>query len=305
MVTLLSTHLKSRREARGLSQEQAADLLSVDKDTISRWERGKNRPTGRSLIETLKLEYSISQNELNDWFAEMAIQNLNLDKQYFIRGYEYLSAVGIDEEELLNRLIEIDVSLVPRLTLLDEGSPEQWAPIFHSSPFTWKLLTWGDQIVGYWHYLFLKDEHFERVKKGNLRDSEITLSMLEYPSLVNTDNNYKLYMIMIGVHGAHQHQGSGSKLVRSFVNEIDRFAANNVFISDFVAVAYTPQGLTLCNDFGMECIGRHTSARAGELAEIFYATGHQVAKQGHLSKHPKIARAYFRRFPSPAVADTP
>lgn len=297
LAPLLSIQLRARREARGLTQEQAADLLAVDRDTISRWERGKTRPSGSLLIETLRREYSISQKELDDWFAEWAIQELSSDSQYFIRGYEYLGAAGIDEEELLERLIEIDAALVPRLTYLDEGSVAQWAPIFQSSPFTWRLLTWGDQVVGYWHYVFLRDQYFERVKQGKLRDSEIETSMLEFPSLVDKTKNYKMYIIMIGIHGSHQHLGPGSKLVRSFVNEIERSAANGLFVSDFVAVAYTPQGLTLCNDFGMTPIGRHESAKAGELAEIFYATGNQVAKQGHLSKHPRIARAYLQRFP--------
>jgi len=296
MAPLLSIHLKARRDARGLSQEEAGELLSVDKDTISRWERGKNRPSGPSLIESLKREYAISQPELDDWFAEWAINALESDNQYFIRGYEYLAAAGIDEDELLGRLIAIDAALVPRLTFLDEGSVEQWAPIFQSSPFSWRLLTWGDQIVGYWHYVYLKEEYFSQVKQGTLRDSEIRISMLDYPSLVDKTKSHKMYIIMIGVHGSHQHLGPGSKLVRSLVTEIARSAANGQFVSEFVAVAYTPQGITLCSDFGMTLVGRHTAAPDGELAEIFYATGYQVATQGHLSKHPKIARAYLQRF---------
>ncbi|WP_439587755.1 helix-turn-helix domain-containing protein [Hydrogenophaga sp.] len=298
MAQLLALHLKTRREARGLSQEQAAELFSVDKDTISRWERGKNRPTGIALLEALRREYSISQKELDDWFSEWALQNLGSDQQYWVRDFGYLGATGIDEEKLLEKLIEIDVALIPRLTHQDEGSVAQWAPIFQASPFTWKLLTWGDQIVGYWQFVFLKDEYFELVKQGKLRDSEIDPSMLEYPSLVDMSRNYRMYIIMIGVHGSHQRPGPNMRLIQSFVKEIENFTTNGWFISEFVAVAFTPQGVTLCNDFGMTFIGRHTAARAGELAEIFHATGRQVALQGHFSKRPKIAGPYLKRFPS-------
>ena len=39
----------------GLSQEAMARRLKVDPGTLAKWERGKKRPEGRSLIRLLKL----------------------------------------------------------------------------------------------------------------------------------------------------------------------------------------------------------------------------------------------------------
>lgn len=297
MSSSLGQLLLTRRKARGLSREDAAELFSVDTGTVFRWERDTNRPTGKALMEALKREYAISQEELDNCFARGS------GKHYVMQGYDYLAKAGIDEEGLLEKLIELDLSLIPRLSSHDEGSVEQWAPIFHASPFSWQLLTCDNKIVGYWHYVFLKDEYFELVKLGKLRDSELEPAMLEFPSLVDMSRNYKMYIIMLGVHGSHQKGNSGTTLVRSFVREFQTSTTEGLFVSELVAVAYTYQGQALCEDFGMTFIGRHPAARAGELAQIFHATGRQVAQQGHLSKYPKIARPYLKRFPSAQAVD--
>jgi transcriptional regulator with XRE-family HTH domain len=38
--------IKTRRKDMGLTQEEFAELIGVDRVTVSRWERGTNRPVG-------------------------------------------------------------------------------------------------------------------------------------------------------------------------------------------------------------------------------------------------------------------
>lgn len=297
MLPLMSVQLRSRREARGLSQEQAAERLGVDTDTVSRWERGKNRPLGVAVLTLLKAEYEVSQAELDDWFSEWSLRRVRESDKYFVRGHEFLAASGMDEEELLEKIIELDVSMIPSLTAVDEGTVEQWAPIFHASPLTWKLLTHGGKIVGYWQYVCLADQYFEQVKNGTLRDSQIELPMLEFPCFLRPDKTYKMYIVMMGVHNAHQFFGPGSMLVNSFIREIERAAANGLFFSEFVTVAYSVQGMNLCRNFGLDHIGRLGPPNRNAIAEIYHGTGDKVARIGHASKHPGLALAYKVRFP--------
>lgn len=42
--------LSARKEA-GITQEEAARILSVDQTAVSNWERGKNRPRASLLVE--------------------------------------------------------------------------------------------------------------------------------------------------------------------------------------------------------------------------------------------------------------
>jgi len=296
MLPLMSVQLKGRREARGLSQEMAAERLGVDKDTVSRWERGKNRPVGVAVLGAIKAVYGVSQAELDDWFSEWSMKRVRESDRYFVRGHEFLASSGMDEVDLVEKIIELDISMIPSLTAIDEGSVEQWVPIFSASPLTWKLLTYAGNIVGYWHYVCLKDQYFEQVKSGALRDSKINAHMLDFPCFLNPAKSYKMYVTMIGVHNAHQFFGPGGKLINSFIREIERAAENGLFFSEFASVAYTPQGESLCKNFGLERIGQLRSPDHNSMAEIFHSTGEQIVRKGHASKIPGLVRAYKERF---------
>lgn len=297
MLPLLSIQLRARREARGLGQEDAARLFGVDKDTVSRWERGRSKPSSPSVLSTIKLEYSITQKNLDDWFFEWAILELKEGDRYFIRGSEFLSASGISENDLLGLLVDIDSDLVPNMNPLEMGTIEQWVPIFHASPSTWRLLTYGDKVVGYWHYLYLKNEYFDLVKNGQLRDSQITPEMLDHPTFLQPEKTYKLYMVMIGIHSTHRFMGAGGKLINSFLLELERTARQGILFSEFATVAHTRPGEALCRDLGMEKIGNHTSHTEHAPAEIFLTTGAKIADTSPLKNNREILRRYRERFP--------
>ncbi|MGE4050186.1 MAG: helix-turn-helix domain-containing protein [Piscinibacter sp.] len=297
VLPLLSIQLRARREARGLSQEEAAELLGVDKDTLSRWERGLNRPRGVAAIDALKSHYGATQRELDDWYGEWILREESAEERYFVRGYDYLMAHEIDEEELVRALIELDLLLVPRMCLADLGTVDQWTPVFRASPFTWRILTHGERIVGYWLYVCLKEEQFALAKQGGLRDSEITVDTIEAPVYLAPNRPYRMYVVMIGVHPAHQHLGAGAKLISSFVREIHRAAFNGLFFEEIVAVAFTPHGFELCRGFGLSPNGARVSTTSGNgHAEVFHAPWHQVMASQPFTSSPKVAAAYAGQF---------
>ena len=57
--------LKEARERRGFSRDVLADLISVSKETIARWERGKRSPDARALkkLQRLSVFQSSSRSE--------------------------------------------------------------------------------------------------------------------------------------------------------------------------------------------------------------------------------------------------
>ncbi len=183
--------------------------------------------------------------------------------------------------------------MIPTLTTIDEGTVEQWAPIFQASPLTWKLLTNGKN-RGLLAIRLPRGPVFEQVKHGMLRDSQITLPMLDFPCFLTPEKTYKMYVVMMGVHNSHQFFGSGGKLINSLIREIENAAANGLFFSEIVTVAYTSQGINLCKNFGLEQIGHLGLPDSTPAAKIFYGTGDRIGRVGHLSKIPSLARAYIR-----------
>lgn len=294
----MALKLRARRQALGMSQEAAAERLDVDKDTISRWERGRTRPVGKATLDLLKVVYGVTQAELNDWFGDWSTRKLVNDDKYFLHGREFLDANGMDEEELLQQLIELDATMIPNLATIDEGTISQWAPIFEASPLGWKLLTHDGAIVGYWHYVCLQEEFFEKIKAGELRDSELTLSMLEFPCYLDENKTYRMYIIMMGVHNSHQYFTSGGKLVHSFIREIEKAATNGLYFSEFLTVAHTPQGVSICRSFGLDSIGTLASSSHGSEGFIFYGIGSQLAGLDRFKKYPALSRLYRERFRS-------
>lgn len=291
----LSLFIVARREARGLSQANLAEKVGTDTTTVSRWETGKNRPKGKETLSKLKAVLDIEQAELDrlflDWFSDE--QHM---KRYTIQGYEFLEANGMDEYDLLDRLIAIDTAVIPEIKREEEGTTDQWAPIFHASPYTWKLLTTGDEVAGYWHYVCLNDERFQMAKAGKLQESNIKNDMLVHLTHSGSERDYKMFISMIAIDSKHQQPEISSKLLLSFIREFGRLAKAGFFFSEICAVAFTPIGLQMCLDFGMEKIGRQEGIGDDLIGDVFLMTGKDVPRRGFLAKNSLVANAYRKRF---------
>ena len=59
-----SEKITAARKAKGLSQKAAAELLSVSRQAVAKWENGKSRPSAESLLALSKL-YGIPPEELS------------------------------------------------------------------------------------------------------------------------------------------------------------------------------------------------------------------------------------------------
>ena len=59
-----SEKITAARKAKGLSQEAAAELLSVSRQAVAKWENGKSRPSTENLLALSKL-YGIPPEELS------------------------------------------------------------------------------------------------------------------------------------------------------------------------------------------------------------------------------------------------
>lgn len=163
-------------------------------------------------------------------------------------------AWGWSGETLLRWLIDLDRQLI-RGDMSDalEGTAPQWAPVFMAHPETWVLLVKGPKrIVGYWHFVALRDEPFMRAKACGLLDGEITAETVES---IDVPGTYNLYFTLLGVLPEHP-MGRG-KLIQSFLESLEALAERGVFFREMCTNAMTTESQTLCDNFGMAHIGSH------------------------------------------------
>lgn len=293
----LSILLKSFREANGYTQDDICEILEIEKSTLSRWENGLAKPTGREMIEKIKKFYSISTEELQilflDWNSSIGESGSKSD--YRILGYQALELLGLSEEQLIERLIQLDYSTMSGINPDQVGSVDQWTRIIKASPFTWKVLVFGQEIVGYWFYICLNDRTFEKAKNGELKESQIDVEDIVVPYNLDKDKVYKMYILALTIDRKHQDPINGGKFILSFVNDIRRLAEGGVFFSEACTVAHTLEGFNICKYFNFRPIGRQKVATDGQIAEVYHMSGKDIAKP-NMSTDQKLSRIYQRRF---------
>jgi len=293
---LLARQLKARRQALGATQEEMAARLGVDKTTLWRWESGKTLPKSKTALQRLRRAYGASQDELNEWFAGATVGGSISEAGYVARGYDFLVEKGIDLHDLLDRLIEIDTQLLPNVRTPEEGTAEQWLPLLQESTSTWRILTYGEEIVGYSLYLCLTAEAFALAMDGRLRDGEIEPSMVEFPLPLDSGQTYRMYIVMFGVDPPHQGPAADMILLRDFVREMQAAAEAGVFFSKVCTVAFSCKSAYLCRQIGMRTISRYRHCRNGDVGEVFYLEGSEIADTGLAANNHRLANLYRKRF---------
>lgn len=293
----LSILLKSFREANGYTQDDICEILEIEKSTLSRWENGLAKPTGRDMVEKIKKFYSISSEEMQilflDWNSSRGESGTKAD--YQILGYQSLDLLDLSEEQLIERLIQLDYSTMSGVNFDQVGSVDQWTRVMKASPFTWRVLVFGQEVVGYWFYVCLNDSTFERAKKGDLKESQIDLENIVIPYNLDKQKLYKMYILALTIDRKHQDPINGGKFILSFINDMRRLAEGGIFFSEVCTVAHTREGSNICKHFNMQEIARQKVAPNGQIAEVFHITGRDIARQ-NMNVDQKLSRIYQQRF---------
>ena len=168
---------------------------------------------------------------------------------------ELIKKFGMEHLDIETELENLALQTMDGLRDHDDwlGDPEQWAENHLKSPDTTRILVHDGKIVGYYYFLFLEKEHIESMKNGTMSDSDITPD-----KIVCTDwpGEYSCYFMDIAVFPEHRFGGKpGAKiLLDDFESQIKKYAANDTFISELCACAFTTYGETWCKKFGMQAV---------------------------------------------------
>lgn len=291
MTSKFAAAIKAGLHKYGITQAEFSEKVEVEPNTVSRWVTDKHmpeRPIFNRIVEFFGWSEEKADMLLEDWY-----ENDHGERRFRVAGAEFVqSNFNGDYVKFLEKIIELDEETIIGIRKEHEGTPEQWAPIFQTSPYTWKVLISSGEIVGYWQFVCLKDEYFRMVAEGELVDSEITVDMLDYPVV---DGNYNAYFCVLTMKSSFRGHDATKILNESLKKCIFNFTKNGILFKAFYATAFTPEGKRMCELLGMDLVKRHPRALDSEVAEIFKIEGRSV-KKSYWGRDSFIQKTYREEF---------
>ncbi len=158
---------------------------------------------------------------------------------------------------LLTRLIYLDYADMPGLTKQDEGLHKDWVPVFRKSPWSARYLVDGDlNILGYWHFVALKEPYYRKARKGLLLDSNITADRIY---ALDRKGHYNMYFVETVLQPELRDTDAIVMLDDSFYDAIYDFARSGVFFKERITNAITDAGVRRATGLGMKYMTRNIS----------------------------------------------
>jgi len=106
------------------------------------------------------------------------------------------------------------------------------------------------KIIGYFTLFPVTDDLYEEIKSGNFKDNDLNTENIR---TYDIPDFYKLYVACVCVHPDYQNTTAFHKLYNSLVKMMyDLATEKEIFITDIITEASTPQGLKLCKILGFK-----------------------------------------------------
>ncbi len=158
-------------------------------------------------------------------------------------------------ETLLDRLIYLDYADMQGITKEEEGTRDNWVSVFKKSPYSSRYLVDNNlNILGYWHFVALKEELFKKAKKGLMLDYEITADKVYS---LDKKGRYKMYFVETVTHPDITNTDAAAMLDESFYDSVYDFARSGIFFTERLTNAITPNAVKRAIGFGMKFVAKN------------------------------------------------
>ncbi len=306
--------LRERRLRRGDTQESTAFAIGCDIGTIGRWERHRMCVTTHreGLRAYLGIDHGIFE-ELLVRQAEVVARRRERPcpgshpqaEPVAVLDHDGLARHGWTTEAITRELLAIDFEVVPDLSWSEIGSLSAWTEVLAAYSDWWRVLAAEpDRILGYWMMVPLREETFEALADGRIREADLGLDRLEPLPVAGV---YPAHLVGFSLRAAARGDENRARLFDSLVERVEAFARAGLFFDRVTAVARTAEGERLCRIMGAEPLG--TPRPAGEGCRP--ATGFPLyclrlipfPVTGRLARRRELATRY--RWATDTVAERP
>ena len=174
--------------------------------------------------------------------------------------------------------------------LVDEnyGSIEQWVEINEDFQEYSKMLTVNGEIVGFLYFICVNDELFEKCKDGTILEKDITP---EKCAEIHVEGNFKAYFSYLTIKKKYRDIDNYRMLENSFFEQLEQFAENGIFITEWSANAFTTPGRRLCEAFGMKYLCDNK-----EGGKMYYLTEWWKSNHTLIKSRTRLVYLYKNRF---------
>jgi hypothetical protein len=142
-------------------------------------------------------------------------------------------------------------------------------------------------MIGFWSFLALFDDAFERAKMGKLVDSEVTPAIM--PTIIH--GNYNIYIPSVMIDKTYQKSLTLQKLLFSMVEAIEEYALNGIFFDEICAWAYSGSGISLSKSLGLTYLKEHE-----ETGQVYHGKTIELLQQPILNNFETLKALYRQHF---------
>lgn len=211
-------------------------------------------------------------------------------------GSGRVSVVGVDTllhngwslKKLVHRGVELDYECMKGLTGADEGTHSQWLGVLKKSMGTEQYLVDGRyNLLGYWHFVALRENYYKALMKGVFVDSQVTANAIYS---LDRPGRYHMYIIEVLLLPSLRDTDAIVMLDDSFYEVVGTFAKRRVYFSDISLNAYTRDGLKRARKLGMRYVTNDTSR-----GTIYSCSFIDYIKR-NAKRHKSLIKAYEAEF---------
>jgi hypothetical protein len=153
----------------------------------------------------------------------------------------------------------------------DFGTVQQWSKIITTHPHNRRILVNDkNELIGFWDFVTLFKEDYEKAKQGNLVDADFDADKMPF-FLPGTHNIFVTSILL-----RKDYRGILLKsLLFSLLKAFEKFASEGIFINEILTWAYSDSGISLSRSLGLKFLCEHK-----EEGEIY------IGSMKNLIKHP-------------------